>query len=95
MWWFIKEDGEVSFGHPEFKMLLYHLGGAHSGNAGLEFMQNSKEVEGVENKGIGIRCLDSLAPLLTRAFLSLNISLAKGTTKETPGTKQDEFNCRL
>lgn len=47
---------------PEFKMLLCHLGGAHSGNAGLEFVKK-KGVEGVENKGIGMRCPDSLAPL--------------------------------
>lgn len=54
----MKEDGEVSLGHHEFKMLLYHLGGTHSGNAGPEFVRKRK-LEAAENKGIGIRCPDS------------------------------------
>lgn len=54
----MKEDGEVSFGYYEFKMFLYYLGGIYSGNVGSEFVRKRK-LEVVENKGIGIRCLDS------------------------------------
>lgn len=79
--WFVKEDGDVSFRHHEFQMLLCHLGGAYSGNAGLEFIRK-RELQAAENKGIGLRCPQSLAQL-TGASLSPNtFSSARGTLEK-------------
>lgn len=62
-------------------MLSCHLGGAYSGNAGLESIRK-RELQAAENKGIGLRCPQSLAQL-TGASLSPNtFSSARGTLEK-------------
>lgn len=83
----VKEDRETSLGHSKSKMLVPSI--AHSGNAGLEFINRKLEV--VENKDIGV--IVQIASYTDRTFLFPHIFYSARAMQENhPATKHAEIN---